>query len=376
VAWLPKTLPDKPPIVWEFPVTRAALAGIAATSKHVLVADRGPDEQSDIWRCVDAGTGQQLWQLEHPTVGDLDWGNSPRATPLIRNDLAYLLGAYGDLHCVRLEDGKIVWKRNIVVEFGAGQLKWGMCVSPVIVDGKLIVSPGAKDASLAALDPNTGKTIWKTPGRPAAYATFIAATFGGRRQLVGYDATTLGGWDIATGRRLWELTPENEGDFNVPSPIAVDGKLLVTTENNCTRLYDFADDGTIQPKPLAENWDLYPDTVTPVVVAGKVFCGFGGELFCLDLGGNGKKPLEALWTEVDDAYLDHSSMIGNPKRILVAGSRGELLLVSTRADRYELLARLSVFGEDCDLISHPALVGTRLFIRDSRRLLCLELKEE
>jgi len=376
VPWLPKTLPEEPPVVWELPLARAALAGIAATSNYVVVADRSPDEQSDIWRCVDAGSGRQLWQLEYSTVGNLDWGNSPRATPLIRNDRAYLLGAFGDLHCVRLEDGKVVWKRNIVIDFGAAQLKWGMCVSPVIVDDKLIVGPGAKDASLAALDPGTGKTIWKTPGRPAAYATFIAATFGGRRQLVGYDATTLGGWDIATGRRLWELTPENEGDFNVPSPIAVDGKLLVTSENNCTRLYGFADDGTIKPKPQAVNWDLYPDTVTPVVVAGKVFCGFGGELFCLDLGAGGKQPLEALWTQVDDAYLDHSSIIGSADRILVASSQGELLLVSTRADRYELLARLKMFGDDCELISHPALVGTRLFARDSERLICLELKQD
>jgi outer membrane protein assembly factor BamB len=357
-------------------MTRPALAGLAATGKYVVIADRSLNEQADIWRCVDAGSGRQLWQLEYPTVGDLDWGNSPRATPLIRNALAYLLGAYGDLHCVRLEDGKVVWKRNIVVEFGAAQLKWGMCISPVIVDGKLIVSPGAKDASLVALDPSTGKTIWKTPGRPTAYATFIAATFGGRRQLVGYDATTLGGWDIATGQRLWELTPENEGDFNVPSPIAVDGRLLVTSENNCTRLYDFADGGTIKPQPVAVNWDLYPDTITPVVTAGKVFCGFGGELFCLDLGRNGEEPLEALWTEVDDAYLDHSSMIGTTDRILVISSQGELLLVSTRADRYELLARLKMFGDDCELISHPALVGTRLFARDGKRLLCLELKED
>jgi hypothetical protein len=36
--------------------------------------------------------------------------------------------------------------------------------------------------------------------------------------------------------RLWRLVPAFDGDFNVPTPIAVDGKLLVSTENNGTRL--------------------------------------------------------------------------------------------------------------------------------------------
>jgi hypothetical protein len=377
VPWLPKTLPDEPPIVWQVQMTKPVLGGIVATKEYVVVADRGLADQTDLWRCVCAESGRQLWQLEYVTPGEIaDYGNSPRATPLIQDDRAYVLGAFGDLHCARLEDGKVLWKRNIVVEFEAKHLTWGMCVSPVIVDGRLIVSPGAKEASLAALDPDTGKTIWKTPGRPAAYATFIADTFGGRRQLVGYDATTLGGWDIASGKRLWQLVPEEEGDFNVPTPIAVDGKLLVATENNGTRLYEFSADGTIVPQPLGQNWDLRPDTTTPVLVADSVFCCFGGEIFCLGLGNDGKEPLGARWIAEDDGYLDHVSMFGSSERVMVANGKGELLLVSTRPDRYELLGRLNVFGSDCELVSHPAVVGTRMFLRDGRRLVCLELRED
>jgi outer membrane protein assembly factor BamB len=378
VPWLPKSLPAQPTIVWSVPMTSPALAGIAATRKYVVVADRGLADQTDLWRCFDAETGQPLWKLEYDAQGRLDWGNSPRATPLILGDVVYLQGGFGDLHCVGLKDGKVHWKRNIFLDFGAKPLVWGMCVSPLIVDDKLIVSPGAIDASLAALDPATGKTLWKTPGRPAAYASFIVGTFGGRRQVVGYDSTTLGGWDIATGSRLWQLVPEEEGDFNVPTPINLGGKLLVSSENNGTRLYEFADDGTIRPEPLGQNWDLRPDTATPVAIGDRLFGCFGGELFCLDLRteSDDAQPLKDLWIEEDDAYLDHVSVIGHAERILVSSCAGELLLLTTSGEEYELLGRLSIFGDDCELMSHPALVGTRIFMRDGVKLVCVELKEE
>jgi outer membrane protein assembly factor BamB len=358
-------------------MTSPALAGIAATRKYVIVADRGETDQTDLWRCVHADSGRLLWKLEYRASGRLEYGNSPRATPLIHMGNVYLLGAFGDLHCVRLSDGNVLWKRNIVLDFWAKQLVWGVCNSPLILDDKLFVCPGGSKASVAALDPATGKTIWQTPGRPAAYASFIAGTFGGRRQLVGYDSTTLGGWDIATGKRLWELVPEEEGDFNTPTPIGVDGRLVVSSEQNGTRLYDFAEDGTIKPEFLGQDYGLAPDTSTPVAVGGKVYGCWAGELFCLSLGGAGDcEPLEAVWIAEDRAFRDHVSLFASRDRLLIASCPGELLLVDTAADDYELIGRLSMFGSDCELMSHPALVGTRLYARDGTQLLCLELGQD
>src|SRR5207302_1673345 len=81
----------------------------------------------------------------------------------------------------------------------------------------------------------------------------IAATIRGQVQVIGHDAVSLGGWEPATGKRLWTLLPEKPNDFNVPTPIALDDKLLVSTENNGTRLYEFDDNGLLKPKPIAVN---------------------------------------------------------------------------------------------------------------------------
>ena len=129
---------------------------------------------------------------------------------------------------------------------------------------------------LVALAPRTGEVLWKTPGGPPCYGSLIAGEFGGRMQVVGHDATSLGGWDVAKGKRLWTVTPVRKGDFNVPTPIAFEGQVIVSTENNGTRLFRFAQDGQIDPKPVAVNADLSPDTQSSVVVGTKLFGVRGG----------------------------------------------------------------------------------------------------
>jgi outer membrane protein assembly factor BamB len=346
------------------------LGGIAATRRHVLYGDRDLDNLCDVFRCLDADTGDIVWTLPYPALGDLDYGNTPRATPLIHDGLAFLFGAFGDLHCVRVDTGEVVWMKNLRLEYGLiDPLVWGTCSSPLIADGRLIVNPGAPHASLVALEPKTGEVIWQAPGRPAGYGSLILGTFGGVSQVIGHDRTSLGGWDVKTGQRLWTLQPPIEGDFNVPTPVAVGGRLLVGTENNGTRLYAFDDRGRLVPEPVAVNEDLAPDMSTPVVVDGHAYCVWG-ELYCLDVG-NG---LETKWRGRDDAFPIYAAVIADDDRVLVIGAGGELVLVAADSRQFRILSRLRPFAQtNPDFYSHPAIVGDRLYIRGEHALVCLDL---
>jgi len=350
-------------------MTASAHAGVAATSQYVVVGDRGIDDSTDLFRCFDTASGAPLWMVEYPATGDLDYGNSPRATPLIWGKTVYLFGAFGDLRAVDLATGLVLWLTNLRHDFGVTRpLVWGTCSSPLVVDGRLIVNPGAADASIAALDPNTGEVLWQTPGAAAGYGSLIEATLGGVQQIVGHDRVSLGGWDLKTGQRRWQLVPPNRNDFNVPTPIAVDGKLLVVTENNGARLYAFDGRGRINPRPVAVNEDLAPDTSTPVVVGRRVF-GCWGELFCLDLD-NG---LKAHWTARDDAFSDYVAIIAGPDRVLLVTLAGQALLISATGDKYQEISRMTVFADGSESYSHPAIVGRRMVVRGSDTLWCLDL---
>jgi outer membrane protein assembly factor BamB len=145
-------------------------------------------------------------------------------------------------------------------------------------------------------------------------------------------------------------------------------RLLVSTELEGTRLYQFAADGIINPRPIAVNEDLAPDSHTPVVVGKRVF-GVWNDLFCLDLS-HGLKPV---WRGEDNSFVAYASLIASNDRLLVVGLNGEVLLLDSKSDRMRILGRMPVFENDRGVYSHPAVVGTRLYIRGSAEIVCVDL---
>ncbi len=321
-----------------------------------------------MFRCLDAESGLELWTLEYDAPGFLDYGSSPRAAPLFDGERAYFQGAFGHLHCINVGTGDILWKKDYLTDFGAEIPIWGFCASPLLVDDKLIITAGGPEAFLVALDPKTGDTIWTTPGREPAYCSFICADLGGHRQVVGYDHDSLGGWDLQTGERRWELVPPQEGEFNVPTPIAIGDTLLVSTEINGTRMYGFDDAGCIIPEPIATSFDLVPDSSTPVVVGDRVF-GVFGEMYCLSLSNE----LATTWSSDDPVFRDYASLVATADRVLVTTTDGEIMLFDATTDECTPLGRQQLFTDGSEVHSHPALVGNRLFVRSMTTLVCVEL---
>ncbi len=371
---MPSTLPKKTKQKWSYTLAFPGLGGIASTPKFIIFGDRDLEDQKDVFRCLSASDGKLQWIVEYAANGELDYGTSPRSTPLVHNDMVFLLGAFGHLHCVELATGKVIWKKDLYLEYSLKEKPtWGACSSPLIVDNKLIVNPGAKEASLVAINPKTGKTIWKTAGNAAGYGSLIAGKFGGKEQIVGHDAVSLGGWDIKTGKRLWKVTPEFEGDFNVPTPLNIDGKLLVTTENNGTRLFQFDQKGIINPKPIAFNEDLAPDMSSPIRIGGKVYC-LWNEFYCLSL----KENLKSKWVVENDAFSDYAALVTDSKRILIIAKGGRLLLLDATASKFKIVSKLNLFDEPSDdnIFSHVALVGSKIYLRGESELICVDLAGE
>ncbi|MHC4716446.1 MAG: PhnD/SsuA/transferrin family substrate-binding protein, partial [Planctomycetota bacterium] len=96
---LPASLPDKPRVLWRRRMTGWGMSGVAATTRYAIVSDKDPTGRKDVWRCFDADTGKGLWTVQYDAPDDMEYSNSPRAAPVIRQGRAYLLGAFGDLLC-------------------------------------------------------------------------------------------------------------------------------------------------------------------------------------------------------------------------------------------------------------------------------------
>jgi alcohol dehydrogenase (cytochrome c) len=96
----------------------------------------------------------------------------PSCTPTVDGDRLYVEGLVGNVVCLQVKDGKIVWQRNMAEDFGGRRPMWSFRESPLVDGDKVIVTPGGTDAMLVALNKLTGETIWKSkmPDSPAAAA--------------------------------------------------------------------------------------------------------------------------------------------------------------------------------------------------------------
>lgn len=349
-------------LLWQKPMAGPCSAGIAAAEGFVVVADG--DARNDYYRGYDWDSGKEAWTHTVPNGGKLDYGPSPRATPLIHQGKVVCVGAFGDVHCLELKTGKAIWKKHYKDDFGATKPPvWGHCTSPVLADGKVVLHPG----DIVALDPSTGKVVWKAEAAGPNYSNFLVATFGGVAQLIGYDARSLGAWDVKTGKRLWEMEVDNSKGYIVPQPVALGEKLLVASEDEDTRLYKFDAKGKLVDLPEAESEDVAPEMATPTT-AGQVVLGITEGLVCLDP----KSKLKTLWIqEKEDAFYGLSHIVACKDRALVFGENGTVVLVKAAPKGCTVLGKAKLCKNTW---AHPALANGRVYIRDEKLLYCYELQ--
>ena len=361
VNWLPSSLPDKLEPVWEIDLPSTGVGGICVGEQQVIIGSRDPADRADLFQAFSRESGELLWQALTPAVGQLDYGNSPRATPLIYESLVITFGAFGDLSCIDLETGIQLWHVNFQRDFGAPMPDWGFCGSPIIVDEQLIVQPGASDAALAALDIISGEVLWKVDGAPAVYASLVQDG----QQVIGLDKLGIAGWSASDGKNLWRITPSVTGDFGVPSVVPTSFGLLLASENNGTRLVKY--DGKVaESEIIGVEKKAAPDSHTPVVIGNSAFVA-DKRLYCLSLD----QELKSRWVINDRAFRGYTSLIASQERLLALTAGCELLLVDI--ENGKISDRLKLSNRNMRTLSHPALVGSQLYVRLGKKLMRLEL---
>jgi hypothetical protein len=371
VAWLPETL-EQMQLVWKYPLSSPGLAGVVANGQYVISSDRNVEDTQDQIHAVHADTGLEAWTYVLKSHGGYDYGNSQRATPLIHENMVYCLSASGQLVALNLQTGELKWQKDLVADFQVTQPPvGGYSASPLMVNHQLIISPGAAEASLVALDPQTGNVLWKSPGNPMAYGSLITIQIGQQTQIVGNDESSLGGWDPQTGVRLWTFHPMVDSSFFVPGIQSYGDKLIVTDENNGTLMLGFDQSGKIKPEPLGAMRELSPEYHSPAIWQDRLI-GVWGIMFVADL----KHELQELAINNDGAFDNFTTIIVGPDRLLMTTSVGDLLLLDPRTVSPRIINRVSISNDETAMFSFPAIVGKRLYVRTTTQLLCLRLGDE
>jgi outer membrane protein assembly factor BamB len=206
-----------PKLLWRVEGLGGAYSSVAIS--HGLIFSMGHINGEECLLALDLKDGQLRWKTPLETDGE------PNCTPTVDGDKVYALGREGRLICADRDSGKVVWRVDYKKDFGGSMMSgWGYSESPLVDGNHLIVTPGAKDAMLAALDKRTGKPVWTTKVPPniaggAAYSSVVISNAGGVKQYVQLVGKGVIGANARTGEGLWAYERIANGTANIPTPI-------------------------------------------------------------------------------------------------------------------------------------------------------------
>ena len=383
----PKEGPKK---LWEVEKGAGYACPVVAGKWCVLFHSR---DGREIIEGLDAATGERQWKVDYeaPYEPQFGAGEGPRSSPTIDGERVYISGIAGHLHCLELATGKIVWKRNLAEDYKLSGTFFGHGGSPLITDGKLIVSLGTEDGkSLVALDPATGKELW-TAASPwgASYASPIPAVLNKKNCILalqgGMDQPPTGGLlvvDAANGSVLAKYPHRAKmwASVSASSPVVAGNRVYVSeayTEGGLC--VEIGPDFAAKPAWRAKSFDTY--FTTAVLQEGLLF-GFAGqhqqnaELACYKVASGQEE-----WRDDLGGKFQRGSLLRVDGAFLCLGENGDLAWLDLNAKGAKVLAQAKLFHAP-ETWTLPALANGRLYVSQNqpgsggtkRRVICYELK--
>jgi outer membrane protein assembly factor BamB len=365
-----------PKLVWKAEKLGGGYSAPAVAAGRVFgVSFRDKDEV--VW-ALDETTGKELWSTRIAEAKRAPGTQGPegsRGTPTVDGEVLYALGENGDLVCLEAATGKERWHKNLIGDFGGTIPRWGYSESPLVDGDKVIVTPGASDATLVALNKKTGETIWKDhvpEGGSAHYSSAIAADVDGQREYIQFLQKGVVGVAAKDGRPLWHFNQPANPVSNISTPIYSDHFVFAASAYNVGGALAKIDSGT-----KAE-----------VVYATKKMKNHHGGMVLLDgylygeNGGNGETPYlvclefktgKVMWEEQKAgkgsiAYADGC--------LYYRDENGPMVLVEANPKKYVELSRFNQPERSkAKAWSHPVIANGKLYLRDQNVLFCYDVKQ-
>ena len=215
--------------MWSASNLGAGFGSIAVRGDRVFV--QGMRNSQSVVSALSRADGKPVWVRNIGRASDNYMGSGPRGTPTLDGDRAYVLTESGDLASLRVQDGSVVWQRNILREFGGSNIGWLISESPLIDGSHVIVTPGGRGAGMVALDKMTGKTIWtsKELSDAAGYASPIVADVQGVRTIMTLTSEAGVGVRASDGKLMWRYTQVANRTANITTPVFHDNKVFYSS---------------------------------------------------------------------------------------------------------------------------------------------------
>ncbi len=333
--------------------------------------------------CLDL-SGKEQWKTEYSQA----WTNSypeARTTPTYVDGKIYVISGNGVAASIDAKTGKLLWAENVYEKYQGDFGRWGAAESPLVVDGKVIVTPTGETTTMVALNVKDGALIWKTPSlnEKGAYVSPLLINYNGIKQIVGVGSKYIFGVNPENGDIQWKFDYlgtffENEGNpqrwvINCNTPTYHDGQIFVTSGYDHAGVMLKLNEKCTEAKLLWKTDVLDVHHGHVVLVDGYLY----GSNWLNNSTGNwtciswkdGKKMWEQKWNGKGSIiYAEGMLYIYDEKR-------GEVGLLKATPKEFNLISSFPVKHGSKAHWAHPIIHNGILYIRHGEALMAHNIKK-
>ena len=361
-----------PRVIWKRPIGEGYSSVVVDGGVLYTMYGRPREE---VVLAADVESGKTLWEQVAPMTFQSDaaaeMGNGPYSTPLLVGSRLFTTGVAGRLQCLDARTGKPIWTQQLWSEHRGSQLMYGYASSPIAFRDTVVVPVGGPGKSVMAFQQADGKTAWAKLDFGNVYSSPLLLNVGGLEQM----ALLMDGAMIAVnphnGDLQWQVPFKADYSIAIATPVwGPDNLLFISSEyNGGAKVIELKREGT-QTK-AAELWSsnrlrLHHGNAMRI-----------GEAIYFSSGGKGS---QAILSAVDarsgkihwqERSIQKATFLWADNKLITVAQDGSLMIAYPSTQGFKIAARAQVLTELA--WTPPALVGTRLYLRDRRTLMAVDL---
>ncbi|HXX93220.1 MAG TPA: PQQ-binding-like beta-propeller repeat protein [Planctomycetota bacterium] len=363
---------EGPPLAWQ---VRGLGEGYSTPSVAAgRIFTMGHRAGSEHVICLSEKDGKEIWAVPLGPAGKGGGYPGPRCTPTVDGEFLYALGCGGTLVCLKAADGQEVWRKDLKKDFKGRVGGWEYSESPLVDGDRLVVTPGGKTATLAALAKRTGETLWQSAvpeGDSAQYSSVIVADIEGTRQYIQFLSRGVVGVSAADGRYLWRYNRPANGTANCSTPIYSDGHIFAASSygngGGLAKLTKEAD--AFRTDEVYFTKEMQNHHGGMVLLDGYLYGSDEGKLTCMEFKTGQVKWAAGQPGKGSILYADGRLYYRNE------GGKGTMFLVEATPEKYVEHGRFPQPDRSPqNAWPHPVVANGKMYLRDQDLLLCYDVK--
>jgi outer membrane protein assembly factor BamB len=347
-----------PPRVWSVSNIGGGFGSIAVGGDRIFV--QGMRDGRSVVSALDRADGTPVWARNIGAAGNNYQGSGPRGTPTVDGDRLYALTENGDLVCLRVGDGSVVWQRNILKDFGGRNPEWLVSESPLVDGSQVIVTPGGRGAGMVALDKMTGTTTWTSNelNDRAGYASSIVADVGGVRTVMTVTAAAGVGVRASDGKLMWRHRGAANSTANITTPVFHDDKVFYSSAYGAggALLGLRANGGEVQAQEIYRTRNMQNHHGGVVLVDGYLYGFSNSILTCLEFATG-----RIMWQH---RSVGKGSLSVADGHLYILSENNVVGLAEATPAGYREKGRFTIADQGWQSWAHPVVSGGRLYLRN------------